>query len=116
MLRLHPTIALVTVLGSTPLLCSAFARAAPAPSVVAPAAGGEQTAPSAAWRGTSPRLEPSAPRTPIPMNLPDDVTADEIRGEYAIGIASLIVATLFAAALVVGALYIVARQTWSSQH
>src|SRR5262245_5593611 len=119
MARMHRTLALISVLGSSPLLCSALASAvSEAPRVAVPSAPAPRDTPPPASSGLElgPRAEPSTPITPIPMNLPDDVTAEEIEGEYAIGIAGLVLGTLFVAALMLGALYVVARQTWSAQH
>ena len=120
MARMHRTLALVTVLGISPLLCSALASAAPEP----PPATAVSSAPAPSDPATQRsslldplrRVESHAPATPMPMNLPDNATAEEIQGEYALGIARLILGTLFVAALMLGAFYIVARQTWSTQH
>ena len=119
MARMHQTLALISLLGTSPLLCSALASAAPeAPAATASSAPTrlDHTAQRSSPLDTLRRAEPNAPTTPIPMNLPDNATAEEIQGEYAVGIASLILGTLFVAALMLGAFYIVARQTWSTQH
>lgn len=120
MARMHRTLALITVLGTSPLLCSALASAAPEAPSAAAVSSSPTPSGSTAQRG-SPldalhRAELDAPATPMPMSLPDDATAEEIQGKYAVGVASLILGTLFVAALTLGAFYIVARQTWSSQH
>ena len=57
-----------------------------------------------------------APTTPMPLNLPDEATSEEVQSQYAIGIATLVIGTLVLAALVVGALYVVARRTWTVTH
>jgi hypothetical protein len=114
---MHRTLALITLLGTSPLLCSALASALP--GAPAAASSAPTTLDQAAQRSpfdTLRRAEPNAPATPMPMNLPDDATAEEIQGEYAIGIASLILGTLFVAALMLGTFYIVERQSWSAQH
>ena len=119
MSRMPRILALLTVLVSSPVLGSNLSRAAsepPATTVSSAPTRPDHTAPNGFVRGASPRMESQAPRTPIPMNLPDNATAEEIKGEYAFGIASLTMGTLLVAALMLGAFYIVARQTWSTQH
>jgi tetrahydromethanopterin S-methyltransferase subunit B len=56
----------------------------------------------------------SAPTTPTPLSLPDDANASEVQGQYGIGVAGLILGTVFIAALVVGVLYVVSRRSWST--
>jgi hypothetical protein len=117
--RLHRTLALITVLGSSPLLCSALARAAseaPTAALSSAPTRSDHTPPQSSALDIGRRPEPNTPITPMPMNLPDNATAEEIEGEYAVGVASLVLGTLFVSALMLGALYIVARQTWSAQH
>lgn len=101
MRRIHLTLALATLLGSAPLAAPAFA-AEPAHVTMSTSA--------------APGVDLSAPATPIPMNLPDDATADEVSGQYGIGIAGLIMGTLLVAAIVVGGFYVVSRQSWSASH
>lgn len=119
MARMHRTLALITVLATCPLLCSALASAAPqAPAAAAADAPTrlDNMAQRSSPLDTLRRAAPNAPTTPMPMNLPDNATAEEIQGEYAVGIASLILGTLLIAALMLGAFYIIERQTWSAQH
>ena len=119
MARMHRTLALITLIGTSPLLCAALASAAPeAPEAAASSAPArmDQAAQRRSPLDTLRRAEPDAPTTPMPMNLPDNATTEEVQGEYAVGIASLILGTLLVAALMLGAFYIVARQTWSAQH
>lgn len=116
MARMHRILASITLLGTSPLLCAALSSAAPeAPAAVSSSpARLDQAAQRRSPLDPLRRAEPNAPATPMPMNLPDNATAEEIQGEYAIGIASLIVGTLFVAALMLGAFYVVERQSWST--
>jgi len=125
--RTRLTLALVTLLASAPLAASVAvaepagmpdrAAAEPAPPSRSPTDDGNvtttvhRTVPLPA-RG----IESSAPSTPIPMNLPDEAKASEVKGQYAIGMAGLIFGTLLVAALVVGVLFIVSRRSWSTSH
>jgi hypothetical protein len=115
--RHFATLALITVLGGTPLLGAAPASAAPEqPATVAEPAPSDRTSESTSPLLASPRAELGTPAAPIPLNLPDNATNEEVEGAYGIGIASLIIGTLFVTALVVGAFYILARRSWSTSH
>jgi hypothetical protein len=56
------------------------------------------------------------PATPMPMNLPDEATASEVKNGYAVGIAGLIFGGVVIAALLVGVLFIIGRRSWSTSH
>jgi hypothetical protein len=105
MARTTTSFALAALLASAPLV----AAAAPDRPAAAESMRFERAAPSPATTGPS---ESSAPTTPMPLNLPDEATTQEVQSQYAIGIATLVIGTLVLAAIVVGALYIVARRTW----
>jgi hypothetical protein len=59
-------------------------------------------------------VESITPATPMPMNLPDEATASEVKNEYAIGIVGLVVGGIFLAAILVGVLFIISRRSWST--
>jgi hypothetical protein len=61
-------------------------------------------------------IESITPVTPMPMNLPDEATTSEVKNEYAIGVAGLIIGGVLLAALVVGVLFIISRRSWSTTH
>lgn len=126
--RRHPNPALVpllvTVLGAAPLLGSTLASAAQTPP-----AGASSSAPAPERRApldpapvdtapvnSVPRADVNAPAAPMPLNLPDRATNEEVQGEYGIGIATLVVGALLLAALVVGIFYLIARRSWSASH
>jgi hypothetical protein len=48
------------------------------------------------------------------MNLPDDATAGEVKGQYGIGMVGLVLGTVLIALIVVGALYFITRRNWSA--
>jgi hypothetical protein len=52
----------------------------------------------------------------MPMNLPDEAKTSEVKSEYAIGIAGLVLGGVFLAAIIVGVLFIVSRRSWSTTH
>jgi hypothetical protein len=118
--RRHITLAFATLLASAPLVA---AGAAAAESTGQPDRA-TTTAPATTPRGNDdgrkvapvPNVESSAPATPMPMSLPDRASADEVKGEYGIGIAGLIIGTMLVVALVVGTLYVISRRSWSASH
>jgi hypothetical protein len=127
MARSHITLALVTLLGGAPLLGASIAAAEPAtmPARPTPTAPGESThddrptdrSTSPANRVTpTPNVDSPAPATPIPMNLPDDATTREVKGQYGIGMVGLVLGTVLIALIVVGALYFITRRNWSTSH
>ena len=114
----HVMLALVLLLGSAALPSSALASAAaerPALGWLAQATRLAHT--SSSWAPVIPdRAMPPAPKTPIPMNLPDDATEEEVAGGYAIGVAGLIIGAVLLIGLTLGAFYIVSRRSWSATH
>lgn len=127
MARSHITLALVTLLSSAPLLGASSAAAEPAGTPDRPGS----TAPDEAtqiYRTTDgstaptnritpvPHVDSRAPTTPMPMNLPDDATASEVKGEYGIGMFGLVLGTAVIALLVAGGLYLITRRNWSTSH
>jgi hypothetical protein len=128
--RLPFTLALVTALSSAPLVTAGVAlaeptgmpdRAAePAPPTRAPSDTGRSDSVTTTVHRTAPApvsgAASSAPTTPMPLNLPDEATANEVKGQYGIGIASLIIGTLLVAAIVAGLFYIISRRSWSASH
>jgi hypothetical protein len=126
MARTHHTLALLTLLASAPLV-TAVATAAQSPTSTSTATDrAAPTAPVDTMRvqrsnadpaaPTSPQTDLGTPTTPVPMNLPDEATSSEVKGEYGIGVAGLVLGTLVFAAIVVGALYFIARRSWSHSH
>jgi hypothetical protein len=128
--RLHIPFAVIMLLSSAPLLGARSAAAEPAgmpdrPTAVEPEPASPVyrttdpgSSPALARTGITPvpRVDFPAPVTPVPLNLPDDATASEVRGEYGIGIATLILGTVLIAFLVSGTLYFITRRNWSTQH
>ena len=126
MARTHHTLALITLLSSAPLVT---AVAAAAQSQTSPSTATDRAAPTAPMdtmrtqrtgadpaASTSPQTDLAAPATPVPMNLPDEATSSEVKNQYGIGVAGLVIGTLLLAAIVVGGLYLVARGSWSHSH
>ncbi|HTV21861.1 MAG TPA: hypothetical protein VMG12_24395 [Polyangiaceae bacterium] len=132
MARIPFTLALVTLLSSAPLVTAGVALAEPAgmpdragaepapatrsPSDRGPAGTGVTTTVHRTVPAPVPNVESSVPTTPMPLNLPDDAKASEVKGEYGIGIAGLIIGTVLVAALVVGVLFFISRRSWSTSH
>jgi len=125
MSRMPITLALCTLLGA-PLVTPHLALAEPAgtPDRAAQAASPSRS-PSDTGNATTVQrdapmpargVESNSPHTPMPMNLPDEAKASEVKGQYAMGIASLVIAGVFLAALVVGVLFIIGRRSWSTTH
>ena len=65
-------------------------------------------------RAAAPRVESSVPPTPVPMNLPDEAKATEVKNEYGYGIAGLIIGTLLVATVIIGAVFLISRRSWST--
>jgi hypothetical protein len=123
MARTHITLAFATILASAPLVGSSVAGAAEPATTrdrATPTAPGDSMHVNRTNEGSAaprvPNADSNAPATPIPMNLPDDANASEVKGEYGIGIAGLILGTVLVAAIVVGALYVISRRSWSASH
>jgi hypothetical protein len=120
-------LALVTLLAGAPLSAglalaepagtSDRASAEPAPPTRSPTDNGNVTT---TVHRTAPLpvrdVESVTPATPMPMNLPDEATATEVKNDYGIGMAGLILGTLLVAAIVVGVLFIISRRNWSASH
>jgi hypothetical protein len=119
------TLALCTLLSSAPLVIPGLALAEPAgtpdrsaqaaPPSRSPTDTGNAT--TTVHRNLPVRdVESVAPATPMPMNLPDEAKASEVKNQYAIGMAGLVIAGVLLTALVVGLLYIISRRSWSTTH
>jgi hypothetical protein len=122
MARRHITLAFATLMASSPLVGAAAAAAesmAP-PDRAATTVRAESTKLSGNDEGSKvarvPNVESSAPATPMPMSLPDNANANEVKGQYGIGIAGLIIGAVLIVALVVGGLYFISRRSWSASH
>lgn len=121
------TIALCALLSSAPLVTPRLALAEPAGTTDRPAQAAPSS-PSPTDTGNTTTtvhrdlpmpvrgVESITPATPMPMNLPDEAKASEVKGEYAIGMAGLIIGGVFFTALVVGLLFILSRRSWSTTH
>jgi hypothetical protein len=125
--RMPATLALCTLLSSAPLVAPSLAFAEPAgtPDRSAQAAPSSRS-PSDTGNTTTTihrnvplptrDVESITPATPMPMNLPDEAKASEVKNEYAIGMAGLVIGAVFLVALVVGLLFIIGRRSWSTTH
>jgi hypothetical protein len=129
MARKHHTLALITLMSSAPLVTTLATAAQNTSSTsqdrAAPTAPANRTAPTDALHlrqmNTEPATTPTqpdlaVPATPVPMNLPDEATTGEVKSQYGIGVASLVIGTVLIAAIVVGALYFIARRSWTHSH
>jgi hypothetical protein len=121
------TLALCTLLSSAPLAIPGVALAEPAgtpdrsaqaaPPSRSPTDTGNTTTTIHRDRPPPVRdVDSMAPTTPMPMNLPDEAKASEVKNQYAIGMAGLVIGGLFLVALVVGLLFIISRRSWSATH
>jgi hypothetical protein len=120
------TLALCTLLSSAPLLAAHSALAEPAGTPdrsalpAPPSPSPTNTGTTTTARGDSPMaargIESITPVTPMPMNLPDEATTSEVKNEYAIGVAGLIIGAVLLTALAVGLLFLVSRRSWSTTH
>lgn len=121
--RMPITLALCTLLSSAPLVVPTLALAEPAGTpdrsaqAAPPSRSPTDTGSTTVHRDLPARdVQSIAPTTPMPMNLPDEAKTSEVKGEYAIGIAGLVLGGIFLAALIVGVLFIVSRRSWSTTH
>jgi hypothetical protein len=123
MRRMPFTLALYTLLSSATIVASGVALAEPpatpertsaeaAPPSRSPTDTGNTAARALTVRG----VESSSPTTPMPMNLPDEATASEVKNQYAIGITGLIAGGVLIAALVAGVIFLISRRSWSTSH
>jgi hypothetical protein len=123
--RMPITLALCTLLSSAPLITPRLALAEPAgsPDRSAQAAPASRSPTDSGNTMTTVHRDlpmPArdvgsiTPATPMPMNLPDEAKTSEVKNEYAIGMAGLIIGGVFLAALVVGLLFIISRRSWSA--
>jgi hypothetical protein len=121
--RMPLTLALCTLLSSAPLVSPGLALAEPAgtpdraaqtaPPSRSPTDTGNTT--TTVHRTLPARgIDSITPSTPMPMDLPDEAKASEVKNEYAIGMAGLVIIAVFLTALVVGLLYIISRRSWST--
>jgi hypothetical protein len=128
--RIHFTLALVTLLSSASLTAGLASAEPPLTPERPDRSGAEPAPPSRSPTDTGntgssvPRhlplpvrsVDSITPATPMPMNLPDEAKASEVKNEYAIGMAGLIIGGAVIAALVVGVLFIITRRSWSTSH
>jgi hypothetical protein len=124
--RMPITLALCTLLSSAPLVGARLALAEPAgtPDRAAQAAPPSRSPTDTGTTTTVHRdlpmpargVESITPATPMPMNLPDEAKASEVKNQYAIGIAGLVIGGVFLTALVVGLVFIISRRSWSTTH
>lgn len=124
--RTRLTLALISVLSTAPLAGVALADTGVAPEragseLPAPArAPGDDGNVAATAQRTAPPpargVESTTPSTPVPMNLPDEASAEEVKGDYGIGVAGLVIATVLIVALVVGMFLFISRRSWSTSH
>jgi hypothetical protein len=121
MAKAHFTLALATLLSSAPLL--AGVAAAQQPSAAPDRAATTVTSEPLRMNRTGdtpasavPNVDLSAPATPVPMNLPDEAKASEVKSEYGIGVAGLVLGTLLVAAIVIAGFYFMSRRSWSASH
>ena len=120
MAKTHLTLALVTLLSSAPLVAgSAAAQPAAAPdraTTTLPSEPPIMNRTGGTSSSAAPNTDLSVPATPVPMNLPDEAKASEVKGEYGIGVAGLVLGTLLVAGIVVAGLYFLTRRSWSTSH
>ena len=121
--RMPITLALCTLLSSAPLVTSGVALAEPATT---PESSAQAAPPSRSPTDTGSStttihrdlpargVESITPPTPMPMNLPDEAKTSEVKNEYAIGIAGLVLGGIVLAAIAVAVLFIVSRRSWST--
>lgn len=59
--------------------------------------------------------DPTLPREPNPtgIELPDEVSAQELKGEYGLGLGLLILGGVLVAGVVIGLLTVLMRRSWS---
>ena len=65
-----------------------------------------------------PENDPTFPREPDPtgIEVPDEVTADQLKGQYGIGLGLLILGGVITAGAVIALLLLVVRKPWSEAH
>jgi hypothetical protein len=65
-----------------------------------------------------PDSDPTFPREPDPtgINVPDEVTADQLKGQYGVGLGLLILGGIITAGAVIALLVLVVRKPWSEAH
>jgi hypothetical protein len=87
------------------------------PSASARPSSGEQRPTLPSERPSAHVLDPSMPREPSPVGieLPDEVTADELKGAYGLGLGLLILGGIVTAGALIALLTQLVRRTWSEQ-
>lgn len=65
-----------------------------------------------------PNNDPTFPREPDPtgINVPDEVTADQLKGQYGIGLGLLILGGIIAAGALIALFILLLRKPWSHAH
>jgi hypothetical protein len=63
----------------------------------------------------APGSDPTFPREPDPtgINVPDEVTADQLKGQYGVGLGLLILGGIITAGAVIALLVLVVRKPWT---
>jgi hypothetical protein len=89
------------------------------PSALGPSAP-QPSDPGAALPNAGPPadvLDPSSPREPNPtgIELPDDVTAGELKGQYTLGLGLLVLGGILTAGVLVALFLALVHRTWSRQ-
>ena len=113
MLPPHRALLVAAALWSAPLTIAEPALGAAPPS----AASSAPTLSTAPGEATSaPRIphgDLEVPTTPMPLSLPDPARAEEMEGEYAVGILTLTAAAAVAYAAILALVYFTMRRSWA---
>jgi hypothetical protein len=100
-------------------LSPSFAAATPepVPSALGPSAAEPSDPATALPIEQAPRLDPSLPREPEPtgIELPDELTARELKGQYALGLGLLILGGIVTAGVLLALFLLLVQRTWSRQ-
>jgi hypothetical protein len=107
----------VCAVGLTIAGVPAIALAAPdlAPSSTSSVANAAELPPQPVESPARPTLDPTLPREPNPtgIELPDEVTANEMKGQYGVGLGLLILGGIVIAGVVIGLSTLLMRRSWS---
>ena len=62
-----------------------------------------------------PKVDPTFPREPDPtgIEVPDEVTADQLKGQYGIGLGLLILGGIITAGALIALFLLVVRRPWT---
>jgi hypothetical protein len=53
---------------------------------------------------------------PTQLQLPDDATDAEVQSEKGVGMVAFVIGGIVVAAVVIGALFVITRKTWTASH